>query len=99
MNLKKVDKEILEILKEAFLTRPIYPMLSDEHLRYWFLRILLFLSLLSIAAKLTLFLAGRDSSSISTIAAGPITLFFGCLFLHINNKSENTSLLVSYPIN
>ncbi len=36
--LNKADQEILEILKETFLTKNIRPLLFDDHLRIWMIR-------------------------------------------------------------
>lgn len=95
LKLKKVDKEILDILKETFLTRNIHPLESDEHLRLWIIRLLLIVSVLGIVSRLTFWLSGTEiSSGFSRSISSPIALFFGILFLHINNKSENTSLIV-----
>lgn len=95
LKLKKVDKEILSILKETFLTRNIHPLASDEHLRLWIIRSLLIVSVLGFVVRVIIGFSGEEiSSEFSSFLSFPIALFFGVLFLHVNNKSENTSLIV-----
>ncbi len=95
LKLNKVDKEILDILKETFLTRNIHPLASDEHLRLWIIRTLLITSVLGFVVRVIIGLSGEEiSPEFSSVISSPIALFFGALFLHINNKSENTSLIV-----
>lgn len=93
--LNKVDKEILEILKEIFLTKNVQPMVSDEHMRLWIIRSLFAVSIFGLIARVILCLSGKEiSAEFSAGISMPIVLFFGVLFLHINNKSENASLII-----
>ena len=93
--LNKVDQEIIGILKVIFLTRNVNPIRSDDHMRLWIIRSLFAVSVLGLLTRLVLGLLGKEI--FPEISAGinmPIALFFGVLFLHINNESENTSLIV-----
>ena len=92
--LNKADREILKILKVTFLTKNIQPMESDENLRLWILRSLLALTVFGLSMKAVYWLSDIDVSGLSEILSMPIALFFGFLFLHINNKSENASIIV-----
>ncbi len=92
--LNKADQEILNILKETFLSKNVQPMSSDEHLRLLILRSFLYVSLFGLLMKAILWFLGEDVSGLSKIISMPIALFFGFLFLHINNKSENTSVII-----
>jgi len=95
IKLNKADQEILKILKRVFLTKNVNPMLSDDHMRLWIIRIFFALSVFVILTRVALGLMDRDISA--EMSAGinfPIAFFFGVLFLHINNESENASLIV-----
>lgn len=95
LKLNKADKEILEILKVVFLTKNIRPISSDHHMRIWILRSLFGVSLVIIIFRIFIGLQGEKlPAEISSFLSMPISLFFGALFLHINNESENTSLIV-----
>ena len=93
--LNKADQEILDILREIFLTKNVQPIASDEHMRLWIIRSLFALSILGLITRVILGLSGKNiSAEYSATTSMPIALFFGVLFLHINNKSENMSLIV-----
>jgi len=93
--LNKADREILEILKDVFLTKHIRPISSDHHMRIWIIRSLFAVSLSIIILRIFVGLKGEQfPAEVSSFFSFPIALFFGALFLHINNESENTSLLV-----
>jgi len=94
MKLNEVDQEILEILKRTFLTRGIKPLGSDDHLRLWMLRGLLYTSLFGLISRIILGILDKDVSGLSQIISAPIALFFGVLFIHINNEVENTSIII-----
>ena len=93
--LNKVDQEILSILKVVFLTKKVNPIQSDDHMRLWIIRSLFVVSVLGLFTRLFLGISGRDvSAEMSAFFNMPVAMFFGALFLHINNESENTSLIV-----
>jgi carbon starvation protein CstA len=93
--LNKVDKEILEILRVVFLTTKVNPMQSDDHMRLWIIRSFFALSVFGLLARIAIGFSSREvSAEISVAFNMPIAIFFGVLFLHINNESENTSLIV-----
>ena len=94
LKLNKADEEILAILKETFINNDGVLISPDEHTRLWILRALLALSILGLLSKAILWAMGKDVSGMSQLVAIPITLFFGFLFIHINNKSENMSLII-----
>ena len=93
--MNKADEEILSILKEVFTPNKNALISPDEHFRHWILRVLLLLSvfgiLVIIIAKL---FSDNPSSGLGSFVSFPIALFFGLLFIHINNKSENFSVLI-----
>lgn len=59
------------------------------------IRALFYVALIGVVARVILGLRGlQTSTEVSAILSTPIALFFGLLFLHINNESENTSLIM-----
>lgn len=95
VKLNKVDHEIIEILKRIFLTRNVHPLYSDDNLRVWMIRAFFLVSVAGLLVRITAMLSGKVIST--EMSAGinmPIAIFFGILFLHINNESENASLIV-----
>lgn len=81
LKLNKTDEEILEILKVVFLTKKVNPMLSDDHMRLWIIRLLFAVSVFSILIRIVI---GHVPAEISAILNSPVVLFFGLLFIHIN---------------
>ncbi|MEZ8083769.1 hypothetical protein [Enterovibrio norvegicus] len=95
LRLNKSDEEVLAILKEAFFTKKLKPLYSDDHLRFFILRALLYVSIISLATKVGLSLYGKVlSDSDTTFLMTPITIFSSVLFLHINNKSKTFSVII-----
>ncbi|WP_262794088.1 hypothetical protein [Catenovulum sp. 2E275] len=95
LKLNKSDEEILSILKEAFFTKKLKPLGSDDHLRFFILRAFFWLSVLSVIVRIGIALSGQTvSAQESSMFMMPLTFFFSILFLHINNKSENFSVIV-----
>ena len=93
--LNKADKEILNILKAVFLTRRVKPLQSDYNMRLWIIRAFFVASIFGLCVRV--FVGGTDqqvSSLLSDAVNLPIAIFFGVLFLHINNESENSSVIV-----
>ena len=90
----ETDKEIIFILKEAFFTKKLRPLNSDEHLRFFFIRSFFYLSLFSLATRILLWGFGAIvTAKESAFFMLPISIFFTILFLHINNKSKNPSVI------
>lgn len=93
--MNKVDHEIIRILKDVFQLRRISPLESDHYLRLWFIRSAFFVSILGLICRIVLELSENDiSNSLSIGINTPIAIFFTLLFLHINNESENPSLII-----
>ncbi|EJG1717105.1 hypothetical protein [Vibrio parahaemolyticus] len=89
------DKEILEILKgqKGKQSELIDP---DELLRRFFLKAFFFMSLLGLLAVVVMDFTGvEDVGIVADISAMFFALFFGCLTLYINSKSENFSVLTA----
>ena len=95
LQLKPVDREILSILRRTYLEKGVRPMLSDEHARIWIVRMFTVCVFVSVIARIVLeFRVAEVSAQTAAVLATPVALFFGILFLHINNESESSSLLV-----
>lgn len=95
LKLKPVDLEILAILRRTYFSKGVRPMLSDENARIWIVRMFTLCALAALIARIVLELRLPEvSAETSSALAVPVAFFFGVLFLHINNESENSSLLV-----
>lgn len=92
--MNKTDKEIIMILKEVFQLKRVYPLRSDDRFRLWCIRSFFLSSVLLIIFRIIYGFNNEISSELSTIINIPIAIFFTLLFLHINNKSENHSLII-----
>ena len=92
--LNKADEELLSILKDTFLTKKDSFYSQDEYAKAWILRALLATLVFSVSIKTLLALFGQDVSEFPPVASTVGTIFFGFLFLHINSKSENFSVIV-----
>ena len=93
--MNKADQEILSILKEVFIPNKNALISPDGHFRYWMLKVLVLISVLGTLTILMLKLFGKDiPPNFGTLISMPVALFFGLLFIHINNRSENFSVLV-----
>lgn len=93
--MNKADQEILEILKHIFQLKIVRPMVSDANLRLWIIRSLFITSILCILLRIIWGLLEKEvTSDFSALINTPIAFFFTLLFLHINNKSENSSLIM-----
>ena len=93
--LNKVDIEILMILNRIFLNRKVNPILSDDNMRLWIIRSLFVVSLLCLITRVFMGFSEQEvTAELSAFFNIQIAMFFGMLFLHINNESENTSAIV-----
>jgi len=92
IKLNKTDQEILVVLKETFLARCRSPLESDDNLRVWIIRCLFFVTLLALLSSAVASVRGLEFPS--EASSTPATMFFGLLFIHINNEIEDTSVLV-----
>jgi carbon starvation protein CstA len=93
--MKKVDLEIIEILKDVFQLKRVRPIESDHNLRLWMIRMFFVVSVIGIIGRVVLGLSEHEiSAEYSKIVNAPIAIFFALLFLHINNEVEETSLIL-----
>ena len=95
IKINKTDKEIIYILKNIFQLKLINPLESDDNMRLWLIRSFFMLSIISLIVKMIHeFLNNEVNYCLSQSLNFPIAMFFTLLFLHINNKLENTSLII-----
>tara|TARA_R110000868_G_scaffold408704_2_gene692245 strand:- start:7791 stop:8114 length:324 start_codon:yes stop_codon:yes gene_type:complete len=95
--MNKTDEDIIRVLKDVFQLRKIDPMVSDHNTRIGMIRTFFALSLLCITLRIFLAFYGRDiTSDISKIINIPIAFFFTLLFWHLNNESENPSIIMFF---
>ncbi len=89
------DKEIIEILKGGK-RKPKEFQDPDEFLRRLFLKAFFIISLLGLLIVVVLdFNETKNVGIIADMTAISFTLFFACLTLYINAKSNNFSLLTA----
>jgi hypothetical protein len=91
-----VDQEIFQILKETFRLKKKGKLIDpDDLLAEGIIKWTLAASTLGIVIWIFLPLFGYEvPSMMKLIVGGPIGGFFGFLFLHLNNKVKNTSLIL-----
>jgi len=91
-----VDQEILQILKETFRQKKKGELIDpDDLMAEGIIKWTLAASVLGIVIWVFLPLFGYEvPSMMRQIVGGPIGGFFGVLFLHLNNKAKNTSLIM-----
>ena len=94
--MNKADEEILQIIKKTFRKIPKNKFIDpDEVLNVKIIKEIFFLSLLSIAVWATILVSGNEIEAwFRVVIATLISVFFGFLFIHINNKSENQSVIM-----
>ena len=92
--MNKADEEILKILKEVFQLRRVNPIKSDNNMRLWIIRATFFVSIIGLVTRVIYGLSGQEiTAEFSAMVNTPVAFFFTVLFLHINNKLENASLI------
>ncbi len=93
--MNKADQEILEILKEIFQLKRIRPLESDDNFRLWVIRSFFLTSIIVLIVRIIYeFSENEITADFSVLIDTPIVIFFTTLFLQINNKSENPSLII-----
>ena len=93
--MKKVDQDIIKILKDVFQLKRVQPLESDHNLRLWMIRMFFVVSVIGLIGRVVMGFREREiSADYSKIANAPIAIFFALLFLHINNEVEETSLII-----
>ena len=96
IEMNKSDKEILKILKETFRKKHQGDLIDpDDAMSEMIIKNLLAISIFGLIVLVIMFLIDKEMPSDTRfIVATPISMFFWFLFMHINNKSENTSIIM-----
>ena len=93
--MNKVDREILEILKDVFQLKRVRPIESDHNMRLWMIRATFFVSVIGLFTRAIQGILGHEiTAEYSAMINTPIAFFFTLLFLHLNNEVEETSLII-----
>ena len=93
--MNKIDKEIIEILKDVFQLKRVRPIESDHNMRLWMIRSFFLVSVFSLCGRVVMAMLGREiTAEYSAMVNTPIAVFFTLLFLHINNEVEESSLII-----
>mgnify|MGYP003389806437 CR=1 FL=1 len=97
-DMNKADQEILGILKETFRRKNNDELIDpDDAMAESILKGLLALSVFGMSVRLFLYFLNKDTVWVSQpFVATPIAFFFGFLFIHLNNKSENPSVILYF---
>ena len=94
--MNKSDKEILKILKETFRKKHQGDLIDpDDAMSEMIIKNSLAISIFGLIVLVIMFLIDKEMpSGTRFIVATLISMFFWFLFMHINNKSENTSIIM-----
>lgn len=93
--MNKADKEVLEILKDIFQLKRVRPFESDDNIRLCYIRMFFLISIITLIVRITFsFSTNEITAEFSAILNTQIAIFFTLLFLQLNNKSENPSLII-----
>ena len=91
--MNKVDEEILSILKETFRKKSATELHDpDEATKEFILKFLLFFTLIFLVLRIAF--GDEVSAHLGSISATMSSIFFGILFIHINNKLEEPSIIM-----
>lgn len=94
-NMTEADKEIVEIIKELFRSKKSEFIDPDDFLREqivkWSIYVAVFCVVALVPAKL---FGGSGSDHINGFLSGVIGVAFTLLFVHLNIKSKNPSLIL-----
>lgn len=94
-DMNKADEEIIEILKETFWVKKSRLCDPDDYLKCLILKVFLGLSILGAATCITFKLLGKEvPQGTGEFVSIQLSMFFGFLFIYINSKSENFSVLI-----
>jgi hypothetical protein len=96
-NMNKTDEDIIRVLKDVFQLRKVDPLASDHNTRIGMIRSFFALSLVCLALRIFLALDGTEiTADISKFINTPIAFFFTFLFWHLNNESDNPSVIMFF---
>jgi len=95
LSISETDKEIIDILKELIRKKkPNESIDPDDLLAEQLLKTFALLSIIALIVSLIGKIFAPDELNIDFISSTVFTLFFMMLFMHLNNKSKNPSLIL-----
>jgi len=93
--MNNIDKEIISILKEVFRSKKNEYVDPDELLKETIVKWSIYLALASVIVLFPLkFLGGVLPTEGNALISTLFTVAFSLLFVHLNNKSKNPSLIM-----
>ena len=91
----EADKEIISILKELIRKKESHELIDpDDLLREKIIKIFGLMSLILIILSFISKILGQSQEGLGLISSTTFTLFFMMLFMHLNNKSKNPSIIL-----
>jgi hypothetical protein len=91
----EADKEIIDILKELFRNKNNELVDPDDLLREQIVKWSIYLAVLGLLILLPIKIFGNaDQSADSTMLSGIVGVAFTLLFIHLNVKSKNPSIIL-----
>jgi hypothetical protein len=91
----EADKEIVQILKELFRSKKNELVDPDDLLQEKIVKSTIYLALICILVLLPIKLIGNaETTNVDGILSGVIGMAFTLLFIHLNIKSKNPSIIL-----
>ena len=91
----EADKEIISILKELIRKKESHELIDpDDLLREKFIKTFGLMALILIILSVVSKILGQGQEGLGLISSTTFTLFFMILFMHLNNKSKNPSIIL-----
>ena len=95
ISINHIDKEILDILKKIIRKKAPNELIdADDLLKEQLIKTFALLSLVVIIISLIGKIFSIDNSNFGYFGSTIFTLFFMMLFMHLNNKSKNPSVIM-----
>ncbi len=90
----EADKEIIEIVKELFRSKKNELVDPDNLLREYIVKWSIYICIICVVALALLNLFGKANEHNNGLLSGVIGVAFTMLFIHLNIKSKNPSLIL-----
>jgi hypothetical protein len=91
----EADKEIISILKELIRKKESHELIDpDDLLREKIIKIFGLMSLILIILSFISKMLGQSQEGLGLTSSTTFTLFLMMLFMHLNNKSKNPSIIL-----
>jgi hypothetical protein len=91
----EADREIVQILKELFRSKKNELVDPDDHLQEIIVKSTIYLAIFGVIILFLIkFLGSAESTHIGDFLSGIIGVAFTLLFIHLNIKSKNPSIIL-----